>query len=74
LFALFCGGVSLLPACFVASGAGRGAWWRPESTGQGETDDLDPAHGEDWPESRHIRASVIRCLAMGEIWSGYDAP
>lgn len=50
----------------------KGVPWEPEKYGQCEQDDQDPEHASQWHESRHIRAEVIRCLAIGGIWHGYD--
>ena len=51
--------------------AARGRPWTPDRI-KDRKRDLNPANAGHWDPSRAIRASVIRCLAAGDIWPGND--
>ena len=48
--------------------AAKGEWWEPLEV-DGKAPDMDPAKANDWDMARTLRADVIRCLAVGDVWS-----
>ncbi|HEY4971549.1 MAG TPA: hypothetical protein VII35_16745, partial [Steroidobacteraceae bacterium] len=53
--------------------AAKGASWEPEPV-DGETPDMNASGEANWHENRTLRAEVLRCLLIGDIWPGHVAP
>jgi hypothetical protein len=53
--------------------AARGKWWQPKLHAAGPQDDSDLKNVEYWHSERTLRATVVRCLIVGDIWPGQAA-